>query len=138
MKKVRETLTMRQQAFVNAYLLCANASQAALEAGYSPKHSGKIAYKLLNHPLIKESVEKCRAKSVQLCSVTFDDKVKFLWDLANECRDTQDKSVCVKAIAEINKMIGHYAPERHYNENLNVNAELKDIQEIRKMYEKDM
>lgn len=138
MKKVRETLTLKQQAFLKAYFLCANAAQAAREAGYAPKHAGKAAHCLINNPLIKSAIEENRTKIAQQTTVTFQDKINFLWDLANECKDTPDKSVCVKAIAEINKMIGHYAPERHYNENLNVNAELKDVQEIRKMYEKDM
>jgi hypothetical protein len=57
--------------------------------------------------------------------------------------DSRKVSVALSAIAEANKMQGHYAPDKHQNINLNLNADadiakLKELtEEVVKAHEKE-
>lgn len=55
-------LTEKQAAFVNAYVLDSNASLAARTAGYSPKASAVIAYKLIRKPSILRAISAVQAE----------------------------------------------------------------------------
>lgn len=138
MTKMRETLTVKQAKFLESYAICLNASKAAIAAGYSPKHIDKVAHQLVHHPLIKKELEKFREKNIQKASVTFQDVVNLLWHVANKNKDSERDDISIKAVTEINKMYGYYSPEKSYNVNINENREVKEIQEIRAMYKKDI
>lgn len=47
-------LTPRQKKFCDEYMLCANATQAAIRAGYSEKYAGQNADKILKNTNVKE------------------------------------------------------------------------------------
>jgi phage terminase small subunit len=51
-------LTGKQQAFVDEYLKTRNATQAALEAGYSPKSACAIGWENLRKPEIGEAIRQ--------------------------------------------------------------------------------
>lgn len=76
--------------------------------------------------------------------VTFDDKVKKLKEIIdNAIVDDVPPQVAIQAIAELNKMQGHYSAEKHVNVNANVTLDphLKKVtdllEDLRKKYEKD-
>lgn len=50
-------LTDRQQRFVDSYLMCWNASEAARQAGYSKKTAGVIGYENLKKPQIRAAID---------------------------------------------------------------------------------
>lgn len=56
MAKVK--LTDKQRAFINAYVQCWNASEAARQAGYSEKTAAVIGYENLTKPYIWEHIEQ--------------------------------------------------------------------------------
>ena len=65
-------LTPRQKKFCDEYMLCANATQAAIRAGYSEKYAGQNADKILKNTNVKEylayfqqKVEQKAIKSVE-------------------------------------------------------------------------
>lgn len=140
-------LNMMQNKFITAYLQCWNGTKAAIEAGYSPKTAGKQAYQLMQHPEIKriiektrpdleKSVEDARSEIVIAHGVSFDWKASMLQNIILSQLDS-NPDVAIKAVAELNKMQGHYAPESTINLNVNENREIKEIQEIRKMYKRE-
>ena len=51
-------LSAKQQAFVEHYLRCWNASEAARLAGYSEKTAGSIGYENLKKPQISEAIQE--------------------------------------------------------------------------------
>ncbi|UQS82597.1 terminase small subunit [Bombilactobacillus folatiphilus] len=55
---MKKKLTAKQQRFADEYIKTGNATQAALEAGYSKKTAGVIANENLNKPYIKEYIDK--------------------------------------------------------------------------------
>jgi hypothetical protein len=56
------SLTEKQAAFCHAYVIDSNASLAARTAGYSPKTSAVIAYKLLKKPSIQSAIQALSAE----------------------------------------------------------------------------
>ncbi len=77
------TLTPKQQAFVENYLLDLNATQAAIRAGYSAKSAGRFAQELLTKPHIAEAITAAQAKRSQRTEITADAVLQQLWALAN-------------------------------------------------------
>lgn len=63
-------LNLRQQLFVDEYLIDLNATQAAIRAGYSPKTAGSQGFDLLKKPEIQRAIEKARAKTAQKLEIT--------------------------------------------------------------------
>lgn len=51
-------LTNKQKAFADEYIICLNATQAALKAGYSENTAGAIGHENLRKPKIKKYIEE--------------------------------------------------------------------------------
>ena len=49
-------LTLKQSRFVDNYVVCGNASEAARKAGYSPKTAGEIGHENLKKPEIRGAI----------------------------------------------------------------------------------
>lgn len=61
-------LSLRQRRFVDLYLVCGNATQAYIQAGYSPKNAGPDAGKIINNPKVSKAIAELTpkpAKSVE-------------------------------------------------------------------------
>lgn len=76
------TLTPKQQAFVNEYLIDLNATQAAIRAGYSEKTAYSIGQENLNKPEIQESIQAAMDKRAKRTEVTADRVIRELAKLA--------------------------------------------------------
>lgn len=55
-------LTSKQAKFVASYQITQNATQSAINAGYSPKSAACIGSQLINNPKIKAEIEEWKAK----------------------------------------------------------------------------
>ena len=66
-------LTPKQRRFVGAYLLSGNATQAALEAGYSAKTAQRIGSENLSKPLIRKLVDKGQQRQLARSEKKADD-----------------------------------------------------------------
>jgi hypothetical protein len=100
----------RQQRFVEEYLVCANATEAALKAGYSPRTAGQIGYENLRKPDICEALSKAQARVQERAEMT---AAQAVVELAVMARDpNQPGGVRVSASREINDMLGFHAPPK--------------------------
>lgn len=61
-KKVVNTLTKKQQRFVDEYLIDLNATQAAIRAGYSPDTAQQMGSENLSKPVIRNAIDKAIAE----------------------------------------------------------------------------
>lgn len=50
-------MTERQRKFVDEYILCTNATQAARRAGYSEQYANRQGHKLLSNPFIRAEID---------------------------------------------------------------------------------
>lgn len=118
-------LTDLQQGFVLNYIKNGfNAKQAALDAGYSQDTAQDTSYQLTKHPDIKPLIDKAIARvdaKLELkLGITMQHKVAKLSKLIDDCFVRDDKGKVNKGLADVglramdmlNKMQGHYAPNR--------------------------
>ena len=76
------TLTPKQQAFVNEYLIDLNATQAAIRAGYSEATAQEQSSRLLSNVMVSEAVQAAMDKRAKRTEVTADRVIRELARLA--------------------------------------------------------
>lgn len=141
---VKHRLTDMQYKFVTAY--CSNgfnARQAALTAGYSDHYSRIKSHTLLEHKHIKPHIDKIKTR------ITVDIEDKLMISLADKCKVLaqiiydilpQDGSEpkrdhyakAMQAIDILNKMQGHYMPDKRLN--VTVDATKERLIEAKRIY----
>jgi phage terminase small subunit len=106
----------KQDAFVKSYILNNNATQAAIEAGYSEKTARFIGSENLTKPNIAEAIKDHQFKSDSEFTYNKDKKLKILEALMESCKASDPKNgvinaaAVISAIKEHNLMMGHNAP----------------------------
>jgi phage terminase small subunit len=63
-------LTLKQERFVQQYLIEPNATKAAIRAGYSPKAARFVGCKNITKANIAAAIEKAQAKRAERCELT--------------------------------------------------------------------
>ena len=116
-----QPLTLKQQRFVDEYLIDGNATQAAIRAGYSEKAAAEIAYENLRKPQISLAIEQAfkalQAKSgvtpeqvvKELARIAFADMGEFAtWEPNGlRLRDSGELTPDVlAAVAEVGETVG--------------------------------
>jgi len=130
--------TLRQIKFVNYYIESSNATQSAQLAGYKAKQMESFAALLLHKPYMQDLISKRKAEISKATEITIDKKAGLLWTLATRSMEAEDKEdIVIKAVAELNKMYGHYAPVQTNVQNVNIQTTLEDIRTARLEYKKD-
>lgn len=71
-------LSLRQQKFVDGYLRSGNATQAAIEAGYSPKTARSIASENLTKASIKAALRARQSEQVEEMQTTYREYLEHL------------------------------------------------------------
>jgi phage terminase small subunit len=100
------TLTPRQQAFVNAYLVSLNGAAAAVAAGYSAKAANVTAAKLVAKASVRAAIDAAMAKRAERTEVRAADVIRELSrvafsDLTDVASWTADGGVRVKDSATL-------------------------------------
>ena len=115
-------LTKKQDAFVKAYLLNGfNATQAAIEAGYSENSAKAIGSENLTKPDVKRAIEAHQKKADEKFAWSKQKKLEMLERVALQCsHDSEDKGMLnaqavIAAIKEHNIMQGDNAPSQTEN-----------------------
>ncbi len=139
-------LTQRQYDFTLNYIKNGfNAYQAAVDAGYSHSFAKVKTQTLINHPVINERISKAykaveMAQVNQLC-MSIVEKAKVLDRIIraiipldeNEPVKLDYVKDAIRAIAELNKMQGDYAPDKRLS--ITVDATKERLKEVKQMYE---
>ena len=85
MADAKESLTSRQQAFVEQFLIDNNATQAAIRAGYSVDTAQEQSSRLLANAIVGGAVAKAQAQRLARVNVSADAVITELSILANSC-----------------------------------------------------
>lgn len=134
----KKELSEQLRKFCVAYVENGNsAHKAALIAGYSEDYAKTNSFKLLRKPNVKAYINKLLEKIDKKIGVSFDYKIQKLKLAVDRALPDDEKSeatinpqIGITAIAELNKMQGHYSAEKHINANLNTDTEISDIKEL--------
>jgi len=126
-------LTVKQDAFVKRYLLNGgNATNAALEAGYSANTASEMGYENLSKPQIKEAIEKHQKKGEESFIWSKKKKLEMLEKIAEKATSYDPEKgminmvSAIAAIKEHNAMQGHNAPTETVS-NINATTSLVEI-----------
>lgn len=98
-------LTLKQEGFCIEYAACGNATQAAINAGYSPKTAYSIGQENLKKPEIVAKIQEISKRETQARIMSVDRRQERLSELAE---NSEDGNVVVRAIETLNKMDGIY------------------------------
>lgn len=141
MTKQKPILTQKQYNFCSSYIKNGfNAYQAAIEAGYSHNYANVKSALLLKHPVIKERITRAYDKAELQLGMDWQWKLKklqrvidaFIPDDLGKKLNTFETGIALKAIAELNKMHGDYAPDKRIS--MTVDATQGKLLEARKQY----
>ena len=142
---MRKPLTPMQYAFCSEYVKNGfNGYQAAIHAGYSESYANTQIGTLINNPIIRERLAeaytKLDSKQIDTLAITFADKADILLRIIHDVipKDGSEPKRqyykdAIKAMSELNKMQGDYAPEKRLS--MTVNATLDKLNEVRKAYD---
>ena len=137
-------LTDLQHKFTQNYIANGfNAYHAALDAGYSKSYAVVSSGKLIRNPIVKAQIDKAVArideKLEKKLAITIADKCKVLAKIINDIIPKDGSEIkrkyygdLMKAVDMLNKMQGHYAPDKRVS--VNVDATKEKIEEIRRQY----
>jgi phage terminase small subunit len=114
LKTIINMLNLKQQRFIEHYLITGNATQAALDSGYSKHTAAKIGSENLQKPQIKDEIQRRQAETAKELSVTKESLIQDLIEIKNNTKKT-NPSTALKAIEIINRMLGFEAPKQITN-----------------------
>ncbi|WP_449456121.1 terminase small subunit [Streptococcus suis] len=94
-------LTIKQQRFADEYIICGNATEAAIKAGYSGKYANTNASKLLQNTTIKSYIDE---RLDELKSEKVANQQEVLEYLTSVMRgQTQEQTLC--SIGELGQQV---------------------------------
>lgn len=129
----KNELNLRQQKFVQNYIISGNASDAALKAGYTSKHIDRFAYSLIHRPHIKAAIEKYREMMKKKAILSYQEKLELIHECVDELVSNGKYKEIPKFLEVDNKMQGHNAPEK-LNASVTIDHELHTTKDITESY----
>lgn len=139
---ITKKLTLKQQRFVDEYIISGNATQAAIKAGYSEKTANRIATENLSKPVIKAELDRRNAeiqsaKTMDMQEVmerlaamgrgeTTEETVTNKGDVIETSTRNADK---LKALELIGKRFGAWTDKKEVNGNLDIDIGVGDYNE---------
>jgi phage terminase small subunit len=82
---MNQTLTPKQQLFVEEYLVDMNATRAATRAGYSAKTAYSAGQRLVRKAEISDAIQDARSERSGRVNLTIDDIVRDLVEVKDRC-----------------------------------------------------
>jgi phage terminase small subunit len=119
-----KNLTERQRIFCEQYVLCGGDTvKAATRAGYkSPRRN---AHLLLTRKALRKEIEILIDK-FEAEGITFEWKLRKLKQaVETSITETEVKSAGITAIAEMNKMQGHYSADKVVTAHIQIDADIE-------------
>ena len=134
-------LNYKQKLFLDAYVKNGfeNATNCAILAGYSEKTARSMASAIIRSENGKKYLDFKKEQLIEkyIPDITVEWKLKRLKRLIELCipptaiyKEHVDGRTAIAAIAELNKMQGHYAPERSLNANINADVHLQELNKV--------
>lgn len=139
MSGITQKLTLKQQRFVDEYIISGNATQAAIKAGYSKKTAKQMGTENLAKPIIKAELDRRNAeiqsaKTMDMQEVmerlaamgrgeTTEETVTNKGEVIETATRNADK---LKALELIGKRFGAWTDKKEINGNLDIEIGMGD------------
>lgn len=106
-------LTPRQRLFVDEYVLCNNASEAARRAGYSERTARAIACEILTKPDVQEAIRAVKAENAARLDLARQDVLAGIVEAIEMARVMSDPTAMLAGYRDLARMCGFNEPEVH-------------------------
>ena len=116
-------LTHKQEVFVQQFVSCGNATEAAIAAGYSRNSARQIATENLSKPHIRERVDEFIKKGAEKAEVTLEAHLRELASLRDWAKSKGQAGAAVRAEELRGRTAGLYV-DRHLIEDKQSDREL--------------
>lgn len=123
-------LTLKQQRFIDEYLIDYNATQACIRAGYSEHTAQAIGTENLTKPLIKAEIDRRVKLLEESALVTKEMVIKGLLKEAEDCAEGSSHSARVSAWAHLGKHLNMFTEKVELTGKLQVDLMSELIDEI--------
>lgn len=139
---ITKKLTLKQQRFVDEYIISGNATQAAIKAGYSKRSAYSVGQENLRKPVIKAAIDK---RNAEIESEKTADMTEVMEYLTYVMRGEQTESVAtakgiydnvpvsakdrIKAAELIGKRHGAWTDKKEISGNMNIDIGMGDYDE---------
>lgn len=100
-------LTTKMKNFVDEYFVDFNGSAAVRRAGYRSKNPHKMAGKLMNHPLVRQEIEKKKKEREEKTELTADYVINKLVAIADE-EQSKNPQASLRSLELLGKYLGLY------------------------------
>ena len=104
-------LTARQDRFVAAYT--GNATQAAIEAGYSPRSARQHAARLMTNAAIQMALVTRQGVDARRLEISRQDAIQGLLEAVDLARDQRSPAAMIAGWKTIGQMLGFMEPVKH-------------------------
>ena len=96
-------LTPKQEAFCNEFIKDLNITQAAMRAGYSPKHARNNAYTLTQDPAIVQRIAELKSEQTKRTKIEADDILRRLVRIAEKTEQEGDYNAAIRSLELLGK-----------------------------------
>lgn len=100
-----KTLTAKQQAFVDQYVIDLNGTQAAIRAGYSAKAAGQIANDLLKVPKVEEAIAAVLKKKTDDAQITATWVLETIQEVVKDAKADKDRTNALRGLELLGKYL---------------------------------
>ena len=101
-------LTLKQERFVDEYLIDGNATQAAIRAGYSEKTAEVIGHENLSKPKIGQAIRRKRKNLSEKVEVTQEYVIESIVRIAKKAEESGNHQAALKGMNMLAKHLGMY------------------------------
>ena len=105
-----DALTTRQDRFVAAYT--GNATQAAIEAGYSPRSARQHAARMMANAAIQAALAARQGEDARTLEISRQDAIRGLLEAVDLARTQADPAAMIAGWKAIGQMLGFFEPKR--------------------------
>lgn len=107
MKGKGSKLTTRMYVFIDEYMVSMNATKAYVAAGYKNNNPNRGATELLNHPLVKEEIDKRLNEKRERNELSADYVINKLIDIVDST-DRSNPQAALRGLELLGKHLGLY------------------------------
>jgi hypothetical protein len=106
-----QALTARQDSFLAAYT--GNATQAAIDAGYSPRSARQQAARMMANAAIQAALAARQGEDARRLEISRQDAIRGLLEAIDQAREQSNPAAMIAGWREVGRMLGFYEPQRH-------------------------
>ena len=117
-----ENLTTRQARFVEHYINCGSASEAARRAGYSERSARVIGPETLSKPAVMDAVRARQSAVAEQLEISRDQVIAGIREAIELAKAQGETATVISGWRELGRICGYYDKDRETKVSINITA----------------